>query len=309
MFFVSQYCDGQMVQKDYKLIKQWLTCSFDNIIYSIKNLSSRSFKGYIIYYCIIKLCCWNILSSSLFFCMAAFCSKQKVSYNFLHVWWFGNILYTFRKLSSRDLWECMLYLCIFKFHMQKQGSSIIFFCIAAFCSKQKVMYHFLLVWWFGNISYTVRKLSSRDFRGCMLYLCIFKFHLWKQGSSIIFFCITASASPATWMARAHQLAHAFGLILAACMVHILPVYGIGGVHNMQFHNQYQDYVQMTWPSNEAQSFLYNKRHMVAAYAQVPIRNKVWVCHCIWHWKQSKNHLIQVRSDECTWKVFAHCIIW
>jgi len=77
-------------------------------------------------------------SSIISFCITAFCNKQKVSYHFLHVWWFGNILYTIRKLSSRDLWGCMLYLCIFKFHLQKQGSSIIFFSIAAFCNKQKV---------------------------------------------------------------------------------------------------------------------------------------------------------------------------
>jgi len=32
----------------------------------------------------------------------------------------------------------MLYFCVFKFHLQKQGSSIIFFHIAAFCSKPKV---------------------------------------------------------------------------------------------------------------------------------------------------------------------------
>ena len=112
----------------------------------------------------------------------------------MHVWWIGNILYTIRKLSSRDLWGCMLYLCILKFHLQKQGSSIIFFHITACCSKRNVLYHFLHVWRFGNILYTVSKLSSRDLQGCMFYLCIFKFHLRKQGSSIIFFCIAAFCS-------------------------------------------------------------------------------------------------------------------
>jgi len=79
---------------------------------------------------------------------SAFCSKWKVSYHFLHVWWFGNILYMIRKLSSRYLWGCMLYLCILKFHMQKHGLSINFFCIAAFWSKQKVshFFAFLMVW-------------------------------------------------------------------------------------------------------------------------------------------------------------------
>jgi len=169
-------------------------------------------------------------SSQIFFCIAAFCSKWKVSYHYLHVWLFGNILYTVRKLSSRELQGCMLYLCIlrftcknkdhpsfssvslhsagsgrfciifcmsdglatyyiplerslqeifegacftcvFKFYLQKQGSSILFFHIAAFGSKQNVSYHFLHVWWIGNILYTVRKLS-RELQGCMLYLCI-----------------------------------------------------------------------------------------------------------------------------------------
>ena len=81
----------------------------------------------------------------------------------------------------------------FKVHLQKQGSSIIFFCMAAFCSKRKVSYNFLHVWWFGNILYTVRKLSSRDLWGCMLYLRIFKFHLCKKGSSSIFFISLHSA--------------------------------------------------------------------------------------------------------------------
>jgi len=47
-----------------------------------------------------------------------------------------------------------------------------------------------------------------------------------------------NASPAIWMARAPRLAHAFGLILAARMVRVLPAYGIRGVYNTQFHNQY-----------------------------------------------------------------------
>jgi len=92
------------------------------------------FEGACFTYVFLSFTCANKDHSS-FFHITVFCSKRKVLYHFLHLWWFCNILYTIRKLSSRDLWGCMLYLCIFKFHLQKQGSSIIFFHIAAFCSS------------------------------------------------------------------------------------------------------------------------------------------------------------------------------
>ena len=139
------------------------------------------------YYQVVLL---KYLSSSFFFHIAAFCSKRKVSYHFLHVWWFGNILYTIRKLSSRDLWGCMLYLCIFKFHLQKQGSSIIFFCIAAFCSKWKVSYHFCMS--DGLVTYNIPLESSLQgiFEGSW-FSCVILSFIAKTRIIHCFLCITA----------------------------------------------------------------------------------------------------------------------
>jgi len=95
--------------------------------------------------------------------------------------------------SLQEIFEGACFTCVFLSFTCENKDHPSFFHITVFCSKRKVSYHFLHVWWFCNILYTVRKLSSRDLRGCMICLCIFKFHLQKQGSSIIFFISLYSA--------------------------------------------------------------------------------------------------------------------
>ena len=101
--------------------------------------------------------------------------------------------YILLESSLQAIFEGACFTCVFLSFTCKNKDHPSFFHITVFCSKQKVLYHFLHVQWFGNILYNIRKLSSRDLWRCMLYLCIFKFHLLKQGSSIIFFISVYSA--------------------------------------------------------------------------------------------------------------------
>ena len=134
-------------------------------------------------------------SSIIFFCIAAFCSNQKASYHF----WMSDGLATYfipLESSLQEIFEGACFTCVFLSFTckNKDHPSFSSVLLHSAVAKRKVLYHFLHVWWFSNILYNIRKLSSRDHRGCMLYLYIFKFHLQKQGSSIIFFCIAAFCS-------------------------------------------------------------------------------------------------------------------
>jgi len=90
----------------------------------------------------------------------------------LSVWWFGIILHTFRTLFSSNFQECISHLCIFMFYLWKM---IIHHCYVSslhYAVVWKVQNHFLSVWSFGNIFYTIRKLLSRDLQGCIEFTCV-----------------------------------------------------------------------------------------------------------------------------------------